>query len=920
MKKLLLMDGNNVMFRAYFATAAMGNLMRNKDGFPTNMIYGFINIYNKVINDGYTHVAVAFDAGSKTRRHKMYKDYKAGRAETPSELIEQIPYIHEFLEAVNVKYFLNYDYEADDIISSLHKSFKDEFDEVDVLSNDNDLFQLIGPNSFQIYTKLKETIKYSTDTLFNEKGITPIQIPDYKGLIGDNSDNLKGVEGIGPKTAAKLLSEYNTLEGIYENIDSIKGKNQERLIKDKETAFFTKDMATLDPSFDFNLPLEAFEVKEPNYDALKKFYIKLDFYSFLKKLQKPTIKEQPKSAFEQTSLFPIETKDDVKDDFKEIKNVDEIKEVNALVDEIKQDSIPFEYKVIDNSFDIEGIILKDEINYLVLDLLHENYHTSEKIGFGLSNSKGNYFISFDTALLSFDFQLFLGDESIKKAVYDYKKMYVALLSENVTLTGVVFDTLLASYLINPDLSKDDLSLIAYNFGYYDIEADELIYGKKDKEVLPELNIYSSHIAKKAFVLNYIYEKELKEIEVRHQTFLLNEVEIPFSKVLGDMEYLGLRVDTETLDKYEDELLVEMNNVEGKIYDYAGHEFNILSPKQVGTVLFEEMGLKSSKKTKTGYSTDSSVLEELRFESPIIDQILRFRTLSKLESTYVNGVRQAIKEKNDNHIHTIYKQALTDTGRLSSTEPNLQNLPIRNKESSEFRKVFIPENNCYLMSSDYSQIELRVLAHMSEDENLIKAFKNGEDIHEATAKAILKKETVTKEERSSAKAINFGIVYGISAWGLSNDIGITPKQAQEFINMYHESFPRILPFTQSLIENAETTGYVWTIFNRRRYIRDIHSTNYYQREFSKRTAMNAPIQGTAADILKLAMVKLDKALKKNMLHGRLVLTIHDEVVLNVPKEEIEKTKKITEEVLTTVMDFRVPLLVETNYGNTLYEAK
>ncbi|MCR5741714.1 MAG: DNA polymerase I, partial [Gammaproteobacteria bacterium] len=398
------------------------------------------------------------------------------------------------------------------------------------------------------------------------------------------------------------------------------------------------------------------------------------------------------------------------------------------------------------------------------------------------------------------------------------------------------------------------------------------------------------------------------------------IEIPLSKTLAKMEHQGLRVDSVALSQYHISIEEELQKVGDEIYALAGHKFNILSPKQLGVVLFEEQGLVASKKTKTGYSTDSSVLEELASENEIVNKVLRYRFLSKLLQTYVVGVENAIKEKNDGHIHTIYKQAWTDTGRLSSIEPNLQNLPYRNEESKEFRKVFIAEDDSYLMSSDYSQIELRVLAHLAHEETLINAFKNGEDIHEATAKAILKKDSVTKDERRSAKAVNFGIIYGMSSWGLSNDIGISPSEAKKFIDRYHQTFPNIEPYTNSLIKEAQDTGYVKTIFNRRRYIRDINSGNYNLREFSKRTAMNAPIQGSAADILKLAMVRLDKAIEENHLHAKLILTIHDEVVLNVKKDEIDKVKALTESVLEGVVKLDVPLLVETEYGINLYEAK
>ena len=872
MKKFLIIDGNNVMFRAYFATASMGNLMRNTKGFPTNMVYGFINIFNKVIQDDYTHVAVAFDAGSKTRRHKLYKDYKAGRQVTPMELIDQIPYIMKYLDAMNVKYYSSNDYEADDIVATIANKYYKDFDEIDVLSNDNDLFQLIKPNEIQLYQKQKEQVKYDEKYLFEDKGITPSQIPDFKALIGDKSDNLMGVEGIGPVTAAKLLQKYNNLEGIYEHIDEITGKNKERLIEGKESAYFTLMMAKLDPTFDFSEKEDDFIIKDPDLEKLSELYTELDFNSFLKKLPKASIKAT------------------------------------------------FKYEIKDDPFSLSEIIDNDGMNFLYLEVLGENYHVSPQVGFALTNSIGTFFIPYETAITSFDFSLFLSDLNIKKCVYDYKKMYVSLLKDNIQLEGVVFDELLAAYLINPELTKNDFSIISSHFGYSEVDIDENVYGKKGREQLPFLDVYSSHIAKKSFAMSLTYDLFLKDINDNDQYSLLVDIEIPLSKTLGKMEFQGLRVDPVVLSEYHINLEQELKEIEEDIYNDATHKFNILSPKQLGIVLFEELGLKASKKNKTGYSTDSSVLEELKSEHPIINKILRYRFLSKLLQTYVIGVENAIKEKNDNHIHTIYKQTWTDTGRLSSIEPNLQNLPYRNEESKEFRRVFIAEDNSYLMSSDYSQIELRVLSHLAHEEHLINAFLNGEDIHEATAKAILHKDSVTKEERRSAKAVNFGIVYGISAWGLAMDLDISPKEAQDFINSYHKTFPRIEPYTDSLIKMAEKEGYVKTMFNRRRYIRDINSSNYNMREFSKRTAMNAPIQGSAADILKLAMVKLDKALDENHLHAKLILTIHDEVVLNVPIEEIDKTKEITEKVLENVVKLEVPLLVETEYGINLYEAK
>ena len=556
MKKFLIIDGNNVMFRAYFATASMGNLMRNTKGFPTNMVYGFINIFNKVIQDDYTHVAVAFDAGSKTRRHKLYKDYKAGRQVTPMELIDQIPYIMKYLDAMNVKYYSSNDYEADDIVATIANKYYKDFDEIDVLSNDNDLFQLIKPNEIQLYQKQKEQVKYDEKYLFEDKGITPSQIPDFKALIGDKSDNLMGVEGIGPVTAAKLLQKYNNLDGIYEHIDEITGKNKERLIEGKESAYFTLMMAKLDPTFDFSEKEDDFIIKDPDLEKLSELYTELDFNSFLKKLPKASIKAT------------------------------------------------FKYEIKDDPFSLSEIIDNDGMNFLYLEVLGENYHVSPQVGFALTNSIGTFFIPYETAITSFDFSLFLSDLNIKKCVYDYKKMYVSLLKDNIQLEGVVFDELLAAYLINPELTKNDFSIISSHFGYSEVDIDENVYGKKGREQLPFLDVYSSHIAKKSFAMSLTYDLFLKDINDNDQYSLLVDIEIPLSKTLGKMEFQGLRVDPVVLSEYHINLEQELKEIEEDIYNDATHKFNILSPKQLGIVLFEELGLKASKKNKTGYSTDS----------------------------------------------------------------------------------------------------------------------------------------------------------------------------------------------------------------------------------------------------------------------------------------------------------------------------
>ena len=870
MKKLLLVDGNNVMFRAYYATATTGFLMRTSKGVFTNMLYGFINILTKEYPD-FTHIAVSFDKGSHTFRHQMSKEYKAQRAKTPDELISQIPLVYKYLDLMNIKHFSLDEFEADDIIGSLSKKFINDFDEIDILSNDNDLFQLIGDNVYQLYTKNKEVIKMDKDKLYEEKKVYPIQIPDYKGLIGDNSDNLKGIEGIGPVTASKLLNEYQTLENIFLHIDEIKGKTKEKLESGKEEGLFTKKMATIIRDVDIDVSVDDLELKNDISIELLDFYKEMEFYSFLNKN----------------------------------------KEV------IQKEEAPFEYKIIDSPFDLKEI-LKDNSS-LIIEYFGDNYHKSEVLGFGLSNEIGNYFIPFDMVFNSFDLSLYLSDDNIHKNVFNLKAIESILNDNNLSIRGVSFDLLTASYILDSDKGYEDMSLIVQNYDKT-VESLEDIYGKGVKKAIPDKEIYSKYAAKKAYILKELKEEVERKIKENNQEYILYQVEMPLSYTLAHMENKGIKVSEKELLEYKESIEEEIKEIEELIYATVGHEFNILSPKQLGDILFNELNLPTNKKTKNGYSTSKEVLESLEGFHPVVSLVLRYRTLTKLHSTYVLGILDSMKMKNDNHIHTIYTQTLTATGRLSSIEPNLQNIPIRYLEGKLLRRVFIPEDNAYLLSCDYSQIELRVLAHMAKESKLIEAFKNGEDIHSSTAKLIFNKNYITEEDRRKAKAVNFGIIYGISAWGLSEDVKISAYEAKNFIENYHKAFPNIKVFMDKCIEEAKENGYVSTLFNRRRYIPDINSSVYMMREFAKRVAMNAPIQGTAADIIKIAMVRLEKELLNGKYKSYIVLQIHDELVLNVYEDELEEVKNLTEKVMKEAFVSEVPLDIHLSYGKNLYDSK
>ena len=858
MKKVILVDGNNLLFRSYYATAYSGNFMKNSKGFPTTAIYGFVNMINKIINDEKPeYMLVAFDKG-KTFRHDKYEDYKAGRIAMPEELKVQFPVAKKVLENLGIKWFEIDNYEADDIVGTLAKQIdeKDGYEGL-IVSSDKDLLQLISDKVIVKHLKSKDYILMNKNTFFEIYGLSPEKMIDVKALEGDPSDNIPGVKGIGEKTALKLLQDYGSVEGVYENIDCIKGSVKDKLINDKEKAFESKDLVTIYKEVPLGFELEDTKIVNGNLEELKKTYEDLEFYSFLKNMK-------------------IERK---KDDIKVV-IVNDIKEINI--------SSPLSF-------------------YIELD--KENYHLANILGMALYDGTHAYYVKKDL----------IGDainliNSLDKYTYDLKKSYVTLKKLGIDLDNVLFDSMIAAYLLNYNV-KDDASYLANSFGY-DIPFFDTI--TKAKEI-DEEKVMDMAVQKAKFI--YETKKDLeKELQKEDCIYLFNDIEMPLAIVLGNMEYEGIRVDAKVLDDMNKELDKKINEITDKIYALVGEKFNISSPKQLGEILFEKLEIGKGKKTKSGYSTDKTILEKYKDRHPVVSLILEHRMLTKLQSTYIVGLKNSILE--DGKIHTIYTQTLTRTGRLSSIEPNLQNIPVRTEYGRLIRKAFVPEEGSLLLSSDYSQIELRVFAHFSKVSNWLDAFKNDMDIHTRTAMDIfgVSEKEVTKLMRRQAKAVNFGILYGISSFGLAEDIGTSVKEAKEFIDKYFEAYSGTKVYMDSVIKDAYEKGYVTTIMNRKRKIAELNNTNYMIRQQGERMALNTPIQGSAADILKKAMIDISKEFKKHNIQSKMLLQVHDELIFNVPKNEVDKVTSIVKECMNNVYKLNVPLKVDIETGANWLEAK
>ena len=854
MKKVVLIDGNNLIFRSYYATAYRGEILTNSKGLPTNAVYAYIQMLLKIIaEEKPSHIMVAFDKG-KTFRHESYDDYKGGRSETPKELKEQIPYAKKVTRAMGITVEEIENYEADDIIGTYSKKIDEE---VLVVSSDRDLLQLISPNVKMKLLKMKDYVYYDEKSFYEDYGIKPIEIIDLKALMGDSSDNIKGVAGIGEKTALKLIKEYHTIDNLYKNIDDLKGKVKENLLNDKESAYKSLELATIYLDVPIEVNLEKIAYKGSNEEELNSLLKELEFNSLINKMS------------------------------------------------IKKSEEKLDIEIVE---DINFRLNEDYSLYLVSSNL--SYFKSLTIGVAISTKDKNYFIK----KKYFNEDLF--NNNFNKYTYDIKRVDVALSLLNFN-NNINFDNYIAYYLLNEKITED-ISFIMLNKGY-DVKLNEDIF-KKDKLLIEEETLINDACKKARFI--YEEKERLKEeIEKNNLHYLYYDIELKLASILANMEKEGILVDKDYLDNLESEIKEKLKTLEEKIYAISEEEFNISSPKQLGVILFEKLNIPYPKKSKnSNYSTDKEVLDKIRLFNPIVSLVEEYRMLSKLNSNYVVGLKEQIMS--DNKIHTIYNQCLTRTGRLSSKDPNLQNIPNHDEYGRLIRKCFVSKEGYTFLSSDYSQIELRLFAELSNVESLKEAFINSEDIHSFTASKIFNKDIkdVTKEERSRAKAVNFGIIYGISSFGLANDLGINVNDAKDFIDRYMEKFDGIKDYMKKEVDDAKEKGYVTTIMNRKRYIDEIKASNYMIRMQGERMALNTPIQGSGSDILKKAMIDIDSEFKEKNIKSKMLLQIHDELIFEVKEEEIEIVKEIVKEKMENAFKLSVPLVVDINMGKDLYEAK
>ena len=870
-ERLLILDGNSLLHRAFYALPDL----TNTEGVHTNAVFGFTTMLLKMKEElKPDYIVSAFDKKSPTFRHEQYKDYKAGRKKMPDELRGQFPIVKELLSLMSIDIFEIDGFEADDLIGTLAFFAEEKGIEVYIVTGDKDALQLASDNIKVVINKKGMTEKeiYDRDRMIEEKGVTPLQFIDVKGLMGDKSDNIPGVPGIGEKTAYKLIQEFGSVENVLNNIDKIKGnKIKENLMNYSEQAIFSKKLATIMTNVPIEINLDSIKSKE-NYDTegLRELFRKLEFNSLLDKIPEGSLKKDRKKA-------------EIK--FNYIDNIQSLKDV---------------FKEID-----------DEI-YVLFNIENENSFSDRKLNkIYLNINENNYLLDVDKIMREDEnlaieaLKGMFESNEIKKIGFDFKNAYSVLKKMGVSLMGVAFDVKIAAYLL--DSSKGEYNL-------KDLEENYL------KEAIYEED-YDFKMIYETYLLKKIYDIFNKKIKEENMEDLLYKVEQPLIEVLSSMELEGFKIDQNTLFQIGDKFRIEIDKLKGEIYQLSGEEFNINSPKQLGKILFEKLDLPVIKKTKTGYSTNAEVLEELSDKHPIIEKITYYRQLTKLYSTYIEGLKAVIDE--DGKIHSSFNQTVTTTGRLSSTEPNLQNIPIKYEMGREIRKAFIPNNSeSIILSADYSQIELRVLAHMAADENMISAFKHHIDIHTKTASEVFKVkiEDVTSFMRSSAKAVNFGIVYGIGDFSLAKDLKISRKEAKSYIDRYFERYPKVKAYLDELIIKARENMYVTTLLNRKRFIKEIGASNKIVRALGERLAMNAPIQGSAADIIKIAMVSVFNKLKENKLKSTLILQVHDELILNVYKDEIEKVKEIVKNEMEQVLELNVPLEVDISIGETWYNAK
>lgn len=886
MKKLILIDGNSILNRAFYGIMST-NMLKTPDGTYTNAVYGFLSILFKIEEDlKPDYIAVAFDLKAPTKRHILYDKYKANRKGMPNELASQMPIIKEILLAMNITIVEKAGYEADDIIGTLSKTGEKNNLDVTILSGDRDNFQLVSDNiTVRIpRTKLKKTEieDFTVQKVFETYGITPIELIQVKGLMGDASDNIPGVPGIGEKTALELIKKYHSIDELYNNIEELTGKTKEKLIENKELAYLSKELGTIDINADIEKDISKFEKKEWNKEQVLELFKKYKFNRYIERFNLEGVSKT-------TTLenVPQKTTTDTK----------------MLIAKIKNQNKLFYY------LDTEELTTKElPIN-------------SRITGISVFIEEDN--VVYYTTQIS-DFKEVFEDNNILKIGYKLKQDYILLKQIGIASNNLMFDVQIAGYILNSTVNQYTINSLCEE--YLNIDITNNFEEKKEQQT----SLFDMQIATKepnksnsiySYYINKLYYELIKKLEQINQLNLFNEIEMPLCEVLASMQYLGIYVNKEELIKYGTELDEEIEKLTKKIYELCEMEFNINSPKQLGEVLFEKLNLPFAKKNKNGYSTDVAILEKLTKEHPVIDKILNYRQLVKLKSTYVDGLLPFINEKT-NRIHSYFHQTVTATGRISSTDPNLQNIPTRMEAGKNLKKAFKPENNYIFLDADYSQVELRVLAHISNDENMINAFNNDEDIHTQVASKVFNvpMEEVTKAQRSDAKAVNFGIVYGISDFGLSEQLKISKKKAKEYIDAYLEKYSGIKSFMTNIVEKAKEDGYVETLFHRRRYVPELNSNNYIVRQFGNRVAMNTPIQGTAADIMKIAMINVYKELKNKKLKSKLILQIHDELLLEAYEEELEEVKVILKENMENAIKMKVPLKAEISEGKDWYEVK
>ena len=887
MENLVLIDGNSILNRAFYGTMST-KLMMTEDGTYTNAIYGFLTIMFKIIEDlKPQYLVVTFDLKAPTHRHKLYEGYKANRKGMPNELASQMPILKEILNAMNIKVIEKKGYEADDIIGTLAKWGQKNNLEVTILTGDRDSFQLIDEH---IKVRIPHTVQGKTETedytveKINEKyGLQPKSLIEVKGLAGDSSDNIPGIPGVGEKTAITLIKNYKNIEGIYNHVDELKGKLKEKVEQNKELAFLSRTLGTIDLKAPIDKKLDDMKIGEWDKSKITEMFTKLKFNRFIERF------ELEKTQDEETNI-DIET------------------------EEINENQLK-EY--------IEKVKMSKKIYYYII--------TKPEVGAGILNTKIEgitvYSEKENKAYLikPQDIKAIFEDEEILKIGYKQKIDYILLKQEGITPKNLMFDIEIAGYLLNSNISKYTIEYLAEEY----LKIDLATYLKNEEPQEKQLTLFDTpeetKTSKKdyiyAYLINKLYYTLTEKMEQTDTLELFNKIEMPLSEVLADMQYQGIYVDKEELLEFGKELKNRIEELTKEIYDLAGEEFNINSPKQLGEILFEKLELPMGKKNKKGYSTGVEILEKLKFTHPIIEKLLEYRQIGKLNSTYVEGLITYINS-NTKKIHSSFHQTVTATGRISSTEPNLQNIPTRNELGKNLRKVFKPEPGNIFIDADYSQIELRVLAHISNDKQMIEAFNHNEDIHLQVASKVFNTpiEEVTKEQRTKAKAVNFGIVYGISDFGLSEQLKIPKKEAKQYIEQYLEKYQGIKNFMETIVETAQKDGYVETLFHRRRYVPEINSNNYMVRQFGHRIAMNTPIQGTAADIMKLAMINIYNEFNKQNLKSKIILQVHDELLIETVPDEKDKVEQILKQEMENVIKLNVPLKIDIEEGKNLYDAK